>query len=146
MKLLETVDPTPRLRLPLHWRSCHIDPIPHRPQPAPRPVSTYIAPAPVPPPKPTVEHPQYAPIPARHDEHQYAHLHHPVVAEQVPLQPVNSAPGGGRRPGSSIPGAVNVFGFASNAQPKVSYTPIQNGTSYQVVTSDYIRGLIKLKD
>ncbi|PIC15849.1 hypothetical protein B9Z55_022669 [Caenorhabditis nigoni] len=120
-------------------QSIEIEAIPHRPQPAPRPVSTYIAPAPVPPPKPIVEHPQYAPIPARHDDHQYAHLHHPVVAEQVPLQPVNSAPGGGRRPGSSIPGAVNVFGFASNAQPKVSYTPIQNGTPYQVVTSDYIR-------
>ncbi|UMM39400.1 hypothetical protein L5515_016481 [Caenorhabditis briggsae] len=119
-------------------QSIEIDPIPHRPQPAPRPVSTYIAPAPVPPPKPTVEHPQYAPIPARHDEHQYAHLHHPVVAEQVPLQPVNSAPGGGRRPGSSIPGAVNVFGFASNAQPKVSYSPIQLSTSRTKSTTEEI--------
>lgn len=47
--------------------------------------------------------------------------------QQVPQQPVNSAPGGVRRAGNTIPGAVNVFGFAnqSNPQPNVRYTPVQ---------------------
>ncbi|CAA86421.3 SH3 domain-containing protein [Caenorhabditis elegans] len=106
---------------------------------------SHIAP-PVLPPKPVVENPQYAPIRAqpvpvtRQEESTYAPRHN-VVAEQVPQQPVNSAPGGVRRAGNTIPGAVNVFGFAnqSNPQPNVRYTPVQNSTPYQVVTSDYIR-------
>ena len=52
--------------------------------------------------------------------------------QQVPQQPVNSAPGGVRRAGNTIPGAVNVFGFAnqSNAQPNIRYTPVQVSTHF----------------
>uniref|UniRef100_A0A8R1I7B0 SH3 domain-containing protein n=1 Tax=Caenorhabditis japonica TaxID=281687 RepID=A0A8R1I7B0_CAEJA len=89
--------------------------------------------------------PASAPAPIsniRHDENAYIARHQKVVANQVPEQPNNSAPGGVRRAGNTIPGAVNVFGFANQAdiQPKVRYTPVvQNGSSYQVVTSDHIR-------
>ncbi|CAI2357593.1 unnamed protein product [Caenorhabditis sp. 36 PRJEB53466] len=85
------------------------------------------------------------PIPAaRHDDTSYTSRQQQiVVASQMPEQPNSSAPGGVRRAGNTIPGAVNVFGFAnqSDPQPNVRYTPIvQNGGgSYQVVTSDHIR-------
>uniref|UniRef100_A0A1I7TZX1 SH3 domain-containing protein n=1 Tax=Caenorhabditis tropicalis TaxID=1561998 RepID=A0A1I7TZX1_9PELO len=119
-------------------QSIEIQPVPPVSQ-RPPPITTYTAP-PALPPKPIEQ--QYSPVrqplpSARHDEDAYAHRHH---ADQVPQQPINSAPGA-RRAGSSIPGAVNVFGFAnqSNAQPNVRYTPVQNGAPYQVVTREHIR-------
>ncbi|KAF1746865.1 hypothetical protein GCK72_023323 [Caenorhabditis remanei] len=136
----DTIDNTGVTLVSNHRRqSIEIQPVP---QPAPRPISTYNAP-PVLPPKPIEQH--YVPIRSqpvsatRHDEGTYA-PRPPVVAEQVPQQPVNSAPGGVRRAGNTIPGAVNVFGFAnqSNAQPNIRYTPVQNGTPYQVVTRENI--------
>ncbi|EGT58137.1 hypothetical protein CAEBREN_14280 [Caenorhabditis brenneri] len=123
-------------------QSIEIQQVPLHPQPAqrPPPISTYTSP-PALPPKPIEQ--QYSPIrqpvpAARHDESNYA-PRHSVVAEQVPQQPINSAPGGVRRAGNTIPGAVNVFGFASNAQPNVRYTPVQNNAPYQVVTREHIR-------